>query len=242
MIPGYLDPSVDSTVELPVDAELYDRVAPIFPRTVISQYANSPRILAMISAFADAMNAEKLSDQFFDSIWNIDTATGFGLDVWGRIVDVQRSLYVPGGQTGESVGFAEAHSSSLFGFGQRQFSAIQTATPNFTLADDDYRRLILVKAFSNISDRSIPTMNKALMQMFAGRGGNVYVADMGGMKMAYVFNFVPTAIDKAILLQSGAFANPSGVALSIRVVIPRNTLGFAEAGRNVGTFATGTFQ
>jgi hypothetical protein len=243
MLPaGYLDPSVESTVEMPVEAELYPRVPPVWPVTVLQQYANSPRLLGMISSFAAALDADAMTEAFLDSVWNIDTAVGYGLDVWGRIVDVRRGLYVPGGQTGKTFGFGEAGGPLVFGFGQQPFASVQTSTPNFLLADADYRRLILVKAFSNISDRSIPTMNRALMLMFAGRGGNVSVVDYGGMKMAITFPFQPTALDLAILQQSGAFPAPSGVQLSVNVLNVHHVLGFGEAGENVGSFATGAFN
>lgn len=238
---GYSDPTVDSTVEMPVDFPLYPRVAPIWPKPTIAQYANSPRILALIESFSEAINADGLSDLFFDAIWNIDTATGYGLDVWGRIVDVRRTLYVPGGQSGDLFGFAEAGTGVVFGFNQWPFNTLNTLTPNYVLLDDDYRRLILVKAFSNISDRSIPSMNAALLQLFPGRG-NVFVADTGSMTAAFVFAFSPTQLDLAILLQSGAFATPSGVLMSARTAIPGELLGFAEQGPTVGTFATGTFN
>jgi hypothetical protein len=240
-LPDYLDPSVDSTVEMPVDAALYERTPPIWPATVMSQYANSPRLMALIESFGDALNVDALSDLFFDSIWNIHTATGFGLDVWGRIVNVRRTLYIPGGQAGRVFGFGEQGAGKVFGFGQATFNTFNVLTPNYVLGDDDYRRLILVKALSNISDRSIPTMNAALMQLFAGQG-RVYVSDLGNMRAEFVFSFTPTAIDLAILTQSGAFATPSGVLFDVRVFIPGATFGFAEQGSSVATFAHGAFN
>lgn len=214
MTAGSLDPTVDSTVEMPVDAEIYPRVAPVWPQTILSQYANSPRILALIESFSDAINADGLSDLFVSSILDIDTATGYGLDVWGRIVGVKRGLYVPGGASGKVLGWGNAGPGIYYGWRQAPWNTLSKLTPNFQLQDGDYRRLILVKAFSNISNRSITSMNSALMQMFAGQG-NVYVSDLGNMTAAYVFDFHPTALDLAILQQSGAFASPSGVAMSI---------------------------
>jgi len=237
---GYFDPSVDSTVEMPAGPELA-LVPPVWPKALISQYANSPRIVALIESFSDAIDADGLSDLFFDSIWNIDTASEFGLEVWARIVNVRRTLYVPGGQTGNLFGFAEEGSDNVFGFNQWPFNTLNTLTPNYVLPVEDFRRLILVKAFSNISDVSIPSMNAALLQMFPGRG-NVYVADEGAMHAAFVFLFQPTALELAILLQSGAFATPSGVKFSARVLRPGTTLGFAEEGSTVGTFADGIFN
>ena len=213
-VPGYLDPTVGSTVEMPVSAEIYPRIAPVWPQTILSQYANSPRILSLIQSFSEAINADGLSDLFVSSILDIDTATGYGLDVWGRIVGVKRTLYIPGGSAGVLFGWSNDGVGDYTGWGQAPFNSLNVLTQNYALQDDDYRRLILVKAFSNISGRSIPSMNAGLMQMFAGQG-NVYVADLGNMTAAYTFDFVPSALDLAILQQSGAFASPSGVLMSI---------------------------
>lgn len=213
-VAGFLDATVDSTVEMPVDAEIYPRVAPVWPQTILSQYANSPRILSLIESFSDAINADGLSDLFLSSILDIDTATAYGLDVWGRIVQVRRTLYVPGGASGKLFGWGDPGPGKYYGWRQAPWNTLNRLTPNYVLQDSDYRRLILVKAFSNISDRSIPSMNAALMQMFAGQG-NVYVSDLGNMTASYVFDFHPSALDLAILQQSGAFASPSGVLMSI---------------------------
>jgi len=210
-LPGYYDPSVDSTVLLPADAEIYGDYQPIWPQTVISQYANSPKLLAWIASFNDAIDAINLTNAFYDSMWNIDTATGYGLDVWGRIVGVKRTLYIPGGGTGQ---FGWGNGTGYFGWDQAPWNSNNNLSPNYALSDTDYRRLILVKALSNISDRSIQSMNAALMIMFAGQG-NVYVVDLGAMAMNYTFKFNPTVLDLAILQQSGAFANPSGVSTAI---------------------------
>lgn len=238
---GYLDPSVDSTVELPVDAELWGRRAPIWPQTVLEQYANSPRILGWIESFASVLDPEKLTELFISSIWDINTAGDYGLAIWGRIVGVKNTLYIPGGDAGRVFGFGEQGGGTVFGFGQATFNTFNTLTPNFTLAPDDYRRLIMVKAMSNISDCSILTMNAALMKLFAGQG-KVYVSDLGNMQAEFVFEFTPTALDLAILTQSGAFATPSGVLFDLRVFIPGATFGFAEQGDRVAPFGSGTFN
>ena len=239
--PDYLDPSVDSTVEMPVDEALYERTAPAWPATVLSQYANSPRLMAMVESFGDALNVDRLTDLFYDTIWNIHTANEYGLAIWGRIVQVRRTLHIPGGQTGRLFGFGEAGGSKVFGFGRAAFNTLNVLSPNYTLGAEDFRRLILVKALSNISDRSIPTMNAALMLLFAGQG-RVYVDDIGDMRADYVFNFQPSALDLAILTQSGAFATPSGVEFGVRVFRPGKTFGFAEQGVSVTTFGNGTFN
>lgn len=64
--------------------------------TVLSQYANSPKMLALIQSANDALDPSANVDLFYANVWNIQTATGYGLDVWGRIVGISRYLGAPG--------------------------------------------------------------------------------------------------------------------------------------------------
>src|SRR5260221_2382599 len=77
--------------------------------TIISQYANSPIITQLISNFFQYVDPTVNIDAFYDFVWNLDTAKGYGLDVWGRIVGVQRQLNVP---VGKFLGFDEASTIS----------------------------------------------------------------------------------------------------------------------------------
>src|SRR4051812_42839886 len=62
--------------------------------TVISQYANSPILDTLVQNINESIDPTVNIDAFFDNMWNIDTAIGYGLDVWGRILGVSRTLAV----------------------------------------------------------------------------------------------------------------------------------------------------
>jgi len=162
--------------------------------TIASQFANSAiltKIIGNIAAYID--QTENLSN-FFDAIWNIDTAFGYGLDLWGRIVGITRILNVP---SSSPFGFHEAlpgvldFNSSAQGFGT--FSAAGSfyfgtdITSNFLLSDSAFRSLILAKAASNITNGSIPSINAILKTLFPERG-NCYVVD-GAISSALYFGF-----------------------------------------------------
>lgn len=61
-------------------------------QTIISQYGNSPTLLALIQNMNDNIDPRADIDNFFNFIWNVDTAQGFGLDIWGRIVGINRII------------------------------------------------------------------------------------------------------------------------------------------------------
>lgn len=198
--------------ESPVPAGVTSRPTYDWFATVISQYANSPILLKLIENFATYIDPTRNFDEFFRLLWNVDTATGYGLDVWGRIVGVSRVLFVPI-TGGEFFGFDEA--TDAFPFGQAPFFAAGGAlTENFTLADEAYRRLIFAKALANISDGSIPSINQILINLFS-QYGNCYVVDNLDMTLTYVFGSELTPVDFAIVTQSGVLPRPAGVAAGI---------------------------
>jgi len=176
--------------------------------TILSQYANSPVLTQLILNFDSYVDQTLNIDNFFDLIWNIDTAIGYGLDVWGRIIGVTRTLQtIPG----KYFGFEEAGSLTVGTFGQSPFFSGEQATNNFQLPDDSYRTLLFAKALANISDGSIPAINQLLLNLFPNRG-NCYCTDGGNMTMTYTFAFFLTPVEVAIVTQSGVLPKPVGVA------------------------------
>jgi hypothetical protein len=181
-------------------------------QTVISQYANSPSMLRLIEAFATDLNQNTNFQAFYDQVWNVDTAVGWGLDVWGRIVGVSRVLTI---STEAYFSFQQAHNIGPGDpFGGGPFFSGEDATANFNLSDDAFRQLILAKAAANICDGSIPAINSILMALFSELG-NCYCTDDGNMQMTYTFASPLNPVQYAIITQSGVLPKPVGVAASI---------------------------
>jgi hypothetical protein len=178
-------------------------------RTIISQYANSPIMRQIIADMAQNLDPQLRVDAFYAMMWNVDTAVGYGLDVWGRIVGVGRVLHL---NAGTFLGFEQQSSAQSFGHGIFYHGA--DATTNFALTDDAYRKLILAKALANISDGSIRSINQILLNLFPDYG-NSYVRDNGDMTMVYVIGAEPSPVDLAIISQSGVLPKPTGVSFSV---------------------------
>lgn len=182
--------------------------------TILSQYANSPIILDLIQTFFDTLDQQPNFDAFYDYVWNIATAKTFGLDVWGRIVVVSRTLEVGT----RFFGFDEA-SPDFDPFNVSPFYTGQNINNSFVLSDEAYRTLILAKALHNISFGSIKGINQILQLLFPGRGP-CYVTDNNDMTMTYVFGFVPTPVELAIIENSNVLPRPTGVRVLYDVVAP----------------------
>lgn len=183
--------------------------------TIISQYAQSPVLNATIGAINDWIDPASLIDDFIFNVWNLNTATGYGLDVWGRIVGVGRVLQIP--SFGRYLGFNQQSSLEVDPFNTSPFYSGEQVNANYILSDDGFRTLIRAKALSNICDGSIPAINSVLLRLFSGRG-NVYVTNGRNMTMTYSFTFHPTQVEIAIVTQSGVLPAPVGVSVALVLV------------------------
>jgi len=176
--------------------------------TLLSQYANSPILLQLIDDFAQWLDPARPFNEFFALMWDIDSAQGYGLDVWGRILGVGRVLAVPSGQF---LGFQQDADAQPFGFGILYHAA--QLTNNVALTDEAYRALLLAKAALNITDSSIPSINNIMLSLF----GQGYVRDNGDMTLTYVFTESLTPVQTAIVYQSNVLPKPTGVSFTVEV-------------------------
>jgi hypothetical protein len=211
--------------------------------TEISQYANSSIIDALIDNLSAYIDQTQNFDAFYDNIWNVNTAVGIGLDIWGRIVGVTRNLTIA---VGNWFGFAEALPGP-YTFGQGAFYSGATLTSTYALSDNAFRTLIFAKAMANITNGSITAINAILRSLFPHRG-NCYVIEgilssswfgfaesrnaqpfgqapfysgsptLTGMQMSYVFQFALSPVEIAIVEQSGVLPKPTGVAASFFIL------------------------
>lgn len=188
-----------------------------FETTILSQYANSPTIVQLITNMNAYLDFSANLDAFYNLVWNVDTAVGYGLDVWGRIVGVGRVLRIAGAAF---FGFSGPGGPSGLPFNQAVFFNGESLTSNYALLDDPYRALILAKALANISDGTIGAINQILINLFGANGplpiaGNCYVTDGEDMTMTYTFGSPLNPVQTAIVFQSGVLPKPCGVLSSV---------------------------
>lgn len=184
-----------------------------WPQTVIPEYAASPRLTALLGYIDDWLEPDTRFEAFYDLIWNVATAVGYGLDVWGRIVGVVRVLTVA---ADEYLGFEGAPgSASGDSFTVAPWYEGQPTTSNYALTDNAFRNLIYAKAAANITNGSIQAINHILMNyLFPGRG-KCYVVDNLDMSMVYKFEFHLEPFEVAIVATSGVLPRPVGVAATV---------------------------
>ena len=164
-----------------------------YQQTIISQYAQSPTIVQLIDNVNQWISPDVDFYNFTNWIWNIETARGFGLDILGRILGITRRFFVI--QIENYFGF---DGSGAQPFDQAPFYNGASDADAVILNDDNYRRVLLTKAFFNINPINALTINQALTMLFLGRG-KCYVIDNQDMTIDYTFEFVLSSLDKAIL-------------------------------------------
>lgn len=206
-----------------------------FSRTIMRQYANSPTLMALLDDFEQWVDLTQFTDDFLLNVWDITTARGFGLDIWGRILGRDRYLQVeqtPGDNFGFDIGATpgtnwKPWSQAPFYNGQA------TGVTAFRLEDDAYRQLLLIKAAANIASTDVPSLNALLRAMFADRGPAYVGYDPDTpMHIGYHFDFFPTPVERSII-ESGLFPQPAGT--TVRYLYKTLTYApFGFAGMNAG--------
>lgn len=179
-----------------------------YKKTVVSQYGNSPKLLQLIEDFNDVIDPAADIDAFYANFWDIDTAIGVGLDIWGRIIGIGRNITIQPVST--YLGFHEGQTSAVdyepFGHGIL-YSGVRNGA--FVLTDTAYRTLLFARALGNITDGSVPSYNRLLSLLFPTN--TVYLKLTGTMTVQVYFATAPTAFETSVLVAAFPGITPSGV-------------------------------
>ena len=197
--------------------------------SIQSQYAASPRILALLVKKAALADPGKDFMVWYHHVFDPTTAEGVGLDIWGRIVGAVRTLAIEQ----KPFGFTP---SRLQPFDQGVFYNGQPIYASSTLNDAEFRTLIFWKAAANIGSAEAPALNFLLQRLFPEK--TCYVLETGIMHIRVVSEFELEEIHRAIFRRYGLLAKGAGVGVEW-LEVPRPCLGFADSG--LDTFNNGTF-
>ena len=202
--------------------------------TLLSQYANSPIIIRLLEGLEECLNPATTIEDFYNDIFNVSTAKGYGLDVWGRIVGISRN--VPR-SVGKDRNFGFNKGSGFSPFNDAPFSGSGSGFTSYALPDSLYRQLIIIKAYANIIYATAPNINAFLFYIFQKR---CYYRVTGDMQAEYVFEFTPTAFERLIIFSLNILPIPCGISVEYTIQSVSGTLGFN--GSNLQTFNNGTFR
>ena len=204
--------------------------------TILSQYGASERIKRLLRGFHELIKPDADIKLFYDNVFNILTAKGIGLDVWGLIIGISREIQVATASTNTS--FFGFRGSDCDVFGSSPFYNTQSGGGTITLADDAYRELLLIKATANISRTDLASLSSLFERLYANRG-NFYIVEAGIMQLNYIFGFYIETFELSLVLRPGLLPKPAGVSYTVYQIDIANTFGFNGSGMqpfNQGVF------
>ena len=180
--------------------------------TILSQYSASPRLIALIEDLAKALSTEEDFKSFYQNIFDIDTAKGIGLDIWGRIVGVKRELNMTTEIGAPYFSFKSMANKTARVFNQAPFY-YGALNSKLTISDDAYRLYIKAKAMANISTGSLQELNAMIQKLLPECEIKLFRTAPMHLKLIVIGTI--TDYEKNILL-SGTFPPiPTGVSLEV---------------------------
>lgn len=201
-------------------------------QTIQSQYAASPHITRLVENLNAILDPQSDIALFFRTIFDVSTAEGVGLDIWGQIVGVHRQMNVEAVE--ECFGF---EGSNLEPFNQGIFYEKDLAVGVYSLTDDAFRTLILWKAWANIATADMATLNDLLQKLFPTK--IIFAQETGVMQIRITSASPLEPYERAILRTYGLFMKAAGVGFSW-LEVPDVYLGFVKS-FELGTFGQAPF-
>ena len=120
----------------------------------------------------------------------LKTASGYGLDIWGKILN-----------QGRQFSFVENRTTEYVFLGGEQ--TIDGIIYSAEYMEEMYRMVLFLKALTYITNCTLASLNSLLQYYFRDRidpenNQNVYVINYGTMEIRYVFQFYVSKIEKSI--------------------------------------------
>lgn len=178
---------------------------------MISQYANSPNFVSLVNGLTGIFSNAQTLEDWYNVVFNLKTASGYGLDIWGAILNQGRLFYYTYNGSTESVYLKGAQIVDGVSYTEEQIEEI-------------YRQVLFLKAMSNITNVTLASLNQMLQFYYQGRG-RAYVIEYGTMKIRYVFEFYVNKLEKAIFT-SNVMPKPTGVLASFEYIPQGEYFGF----------------
>lgn len=206
--------------------------------TVQSQYACAPHMRALIRGFWELVNPAPDIDLFYRLCFDIDTAEGVALDIWGRILGMPRDMQLVSAVGVDYFGFPNAKNTNKHALGFAQAPWYTGAQEqHLELSDDGYRLLLKTKAMANISTGSLADLNRMLAMLLPHAQVQIYRT--APMQLKMVATGTLTDYEQNLLLRGDLPPIPAGVGLEVEL---HEEAPFGFSGGTVRPFDQGPFK
>jgi hypothetical protein len=201
-------------------------------RALLWQYNDAARLQSLLEqkqAWYD-LNQSDFWDAWVRDVFDLRTASDFGLSVWAIILNVPLVVVSDVNPTDQQVwGFATDDEN----FTRGNFYPTQTAG----LTTEQKRLVLRLRYFDLVTRGAVPEINAFMAYLFADYGP-VYVNDGLSMKARYVFGFPLPSKLATVLRDFDLLPRPAGVAVDYVVVGEADGWGFGAYHEN---FTNGNF-
>jgi hypothetical protein len=164
-----------------------------------SQYSASARLLGLAAAFQDRLDPTADHDVFYKRMFDILTAEGEGLDNWGRLVSIRRTIMLEDG------------SVMVLGDEPYRLLLLYKALANISASDPASLNRLLAELCST-GVGGLPT--------------RAYVLEVAPMVIRWVFEAPLGPEQLAVFRAAGTLARGGGVGWELYAIGPEHTFGF----------------
>jgi uncharacterized protein DUF2612 len=204
-------------------------------QVILWQYNDAEKLLSLLQDKQDWLNEnqEQFWTDWFNNVFNLQTANDFGLAVWAIILGMPLFINVNPSPPGKPI----------WGFGPYRKNFNRGVFPfsvgGLILTTEQKRLVLRLRYFQLITRGARPEINSFLNIVFSDLG-SVYALDGLNMNMVYVFKFKPDPILLSVLQQYDLLPRPTAVGIKY-VDSTRKTWGFGQYHKNFnnGTFING---
>lgn len=185
-------------------------------RAILWQYEKAEDLQGIVRAQDAAHNSLVAGfwQRWYDEVFNIDTATPFGLSIWARILNVSLSVeFAPQlDKTAWGVGPNRRNFATPTNFGSREGGQV-------TLTTEQARLVIRARYFSLTQAPTLTNINRFLQRYFWRGEAKVWVNDPQDMSYAiYTFSYTPGGDLSFLLDNVDILPRPSAVGIEYRVI------------------------
>lgn len=131
-----------------------------------------------------------LMNHCLNDVYNLKTAKGYGLDLWGKLLGFPR--YLPTKEKAENI----KPNNNAINFYEKNFYKVQfgyldlDAFTYMRLTDDAYKTMLNIVLLKTTTDCSLESINEYCKILFTKMGGSAFIGDSENMEFTYfIFRF-----------------------------------------------------
>jgi hypothetical protein len=177
-------------------------------KALLWQYNTAARLQSLLEqkqAWIDE-NHRDFWTNWYNDVFNLQTANDFGLAVWAIILDMPIVIQVnPVEPSRPTWGFEEFHRNFERGNFFSGSGGPQVLTPN------DARIALKLRYYQLISRGTVPEINEIGSKVF-GDYGTMWVTDNNDMSIVFNFDFTPSAQLLLVIISNDLLPRPAGVS------------------------------